>query len=114
MILRTADSIRILVICHRKESLEHWQFHVDCFLENVHANVADNQKDTQTESSSKEITIVSLDYVLSHLFEFIRHNFDCVVFQDQHLNTKAESFAQLMQIEARYKIALCSSDLMVS
>lgn len=113
-ILRADDSIRILVICHRKQSLDHWQFHVDCFLENINANIADNEKDTQEDSSNKAITIVSLEYVLNNLSIFTAKEFNCVILQDQRSETSAQAFTQLKDIKAMHKIALCSNDLMVS
>lgn len=113
-ILKNDDSIGILIICHRKQSLEHWKFHLDCFLENISSNIADNQCDTQLDSSSNGICIASVDYVLNHFSTFKAKKFDILVFQDQRLECSVQVIRQLKEIQASHKIALCSDDLMVS
>lgn len=113
-ILRSTECMHILVICQRKQSLDHWQYHIDCFLENRNSKIADNERSTQFDGSPNPITIASVDYVLSNLPSFMGHNYDCLIFHDQHLQTLADSFTQLNKIKATYRIALCSGDLMVS
>lgn len=101
-------------MCQHQSSIEHWQFHIDCFLNDVHANVADSEHNSQNDSSSNAITIASIDYVLNHLTLFTTQTFECVVFQDQQIETSMYSLQRLSDIKATYKISLCSNDLMVS
>lgn len=113
-LLTTSKSMNILVICHDKKCLEHWQYHIDCLLENVSVKVADIESDSQTHKPNGLITIVSMDYVLNHLDSFTQHNYDCAVIQDQQLQISPDVFAQLRLLHLKCKIILCSKDLIVS
>lgn len=115
-ILRLSKTVRILIICQRYTSLEHWQFHIDCFLENVRTRVADNQNDTQDDDddhTTNVITIASMDYVSNNLSVFTANQMDCVIFQDQQLQASLQLFERLNCIKTTHKIILGSSDLMV-
>lgn len=112
-ILRLSNTVRILIICQQQTSLEHWQFHLDCFIENVRTRIADNENDTQDDCTMNAVTIASIDYVLNNLSVFNANQMDCVIFQDQQLQTSFESFERLSSIKATYKIFLGSNDLMV-
>lgn len=114
-ILRLSKTVRILIICQRYTSLEHWQFHLDCFIENVQTRIADNENDddTQDDNTANVVTIASIDYVLNHLSVFKANQMDCVILQDQQLQTSVESFKRLNSIRTTRKIFLGSDDLMV-
>ncbi|XP_031631749.1 uncharacterized protein LOC116346009 [Contarinia nasturtii] len=113
-ILRTSASSRILIICQRKQCLEYWQYHIDCFLENVNAKIVDSNNDTQQHNTlpTNGAIIASLDHVLNHSSIFTTNKFDCVIVQDQNLQITNNIFEQIKQIEATSKIVLCSNDLM--
>lgn len=113
-ILRTSDTNRILVICQRRQSLEHWQYHLDCFLRNVNTKIADNESDRKQDKTCTEaITVASLDHVLTHFPAFKTVKFDCLVLQDQQAQITVDIFERLIQIKTTCKIFLCSDDLMV-
>lgn len=113
-ILRLSKTVGILIICQRYSSIEHWQFHIDCFLENVRTHVADNgENDTQDDNATNAITIASVDYVISNLSVFTSKQIDCVIFQDQQLQASLQTFEKLNSINASYKVILGSNDLMV-
>lgn len=113
-ILRLSKTVRILIICQRHTCLEHWQFHIDCFLENVRTQIADNENDdTHDDYTTNSITIASIDYVLNNLSVFTANQMDCVIFQDQHLQASFQSFERLNGIKTTHKIILGSIDLMV-
>lgn len=113
-ILRTSDTKRILIICQRRQSLEHWQYHTDCFLRNVNTKIADNESDIKQDKACTEaITIASLDYVLTHFPAFKTIKFDCLVLQDQYAQMALDIFERLKHIRTKCKIFLCSDDLMV-
>lgn len=105
---------RILVISQQKTSLEHWQYHINCLLNNIVARISDNETDTQGDRTSEDVLIASLDHVLNHLETFIRNEYDCIIFQDQQQQTSINDFAQLTQIKSTCKVILCSNDLMVN
>lgn len=111
--LRLSNTVRILIICQRYTCLQHWQYHFDCFLENVRINVADNENESDDDCETNAITIASIDYVLNHLTTFTTKRMDCVIFQDQQLQTPVRSFVKLNAIHTNYKIILASNDLMV-
>lgn len=113
-ILTASKSTKILIICHDKKCLEHWQYHIDCLIENVSVKVADSENDSQIDKPTDSITIASLNYVLNHLTSFSQHNYDCVVIQDQLLQISPDVYTQLGQLNGKCKIILCSSDLSVS
>ncbi|XP_055322232.1 uncharacterized protein LOC129578122 [Sitodiplosis mosellana] len=112
-IFRASTSSRVLVICQRKQNLEHWQYHIECFLRNLSATIADNKRDTQQDHADEDtIKIASLDYVLTHFAAFATLEYDCVILQDQHTQISVDVFERLKQIKATCKIMLCSNDLM--
>lgn len=110
-ILRASTSTRILIICKNKQNLQHWQYHVDCFLRNISVKVADNESG---DIGSDAITIASLDHVLSNFGTFTTTNYDCVILQDQHTEISVDVFQRLKKIKTKCKIILCSDDLMVN
>lgn len=112
-ILRLSKTAQILIICQQRTSLEHWQFHMDCFIENVRTRIADNETDTQDDCTMNAVTIASLNYVLNNLSVFKANQMDCVIFQDQQLQTTPESFERLSSIRTTHRIFLGSDDLMV-
>lgn len=112
-ILRLSKTLRILIVCQRYTSLEHWQFHIDCFLENVQTHIADNENDTQDDYTTNVITIASIDYVINNLSVFTANQMDCVILQDQQLEASFQSFERLNGIKTTHKIILGSNDLMV-
>lgn len=112
-IVRLSPTIRILIICQRDTSLEHWQFHFDCFLDNVRTRIADKENDTQDDSTMNAVTIASINYVLNNLSAFKANQMDCVIFQDQQLQTSFESFERLSSIRTTHKIFIGGDYLMV-
>lgn len=110
-ILRASPSTRILIICKSKQNVEHWQYHVDCFLRNVSAKIADNEKG---KVGADAVTIASLDHVLANFGTFTTTENDCVVVQDQYSDVSAHVFDRLKKIKSKCKIILCSNDLMVN
>lgn len=110
-ILRASTSNRILIICKNKQNLEHWQYHIDCFLRNVSAKISDNEIDNVDADAT---TIASLDHVLTNFNKFTTTEYDCVVLQDQSSEISMHAFERLKEIKTTCKIVLCSNDLMVN
>lgn len=113
-ILNCSKNAHILILCQSKENLAHWKYHIDKLLETIDAKIADDQNDSQRSGSSDNITIASIDHVLSSLPEFKTQKFDCLIVQDQHLQITSETFTRLKEIQSTHKIVLCSNDLIVS
>lgn len=116
-IFRSVPGSHILVICERKQDLDHWHYHIDGLLDNLTVLVADEQRESQLGQSTSglnKITLVSSAYALEHINQINAEPYIYLILHDPHMQLSAASFAKLTDIHVPRKLVSCNRDIVVS
>lgn len=116
-IFRSLPGSHILVICERKQDLDHWHYHIDGLLNNLTVLVADKQRESQigqSTSSLNKITLVSSAYALEHINQINAEPYIYLVLHDPYMQLTAGAFAKLKAIQVPGKLVSCNRDIVVS
>lgn len=116
-IFRSVPGSHILIICERKQDLDHWHYHIDGLLDNLTVLVADGQRESQIGQSTSglnKITLVSSAYALDHMNQLTAEPYIYLVLHDPLMQLSAASLARLSEIPVARKLVLCNRDITVS